>query len=66
MEKFKDRLLTVPQVRERLNCSRRQVYSLINLGEIAALKIGAINGIRVKESKLEAFLDKREKEECLF
>ena len=66
MEKTKDRLLNVNQVRERLNCSRSQVYNLINMGELPALKIGGRNGVRVKESKLEAFVDKREKEECLF
>ncbi len=66
MGKLRERLLNVQQVAERLNCSRSQIYSLINLGELPALKIGGRNGVRIKESKLDAFVNKREKEECLF
>ncbi len=61
----KDRLLNVEQVRERLNCSRRHVYNLINMGDLKALKIGDRNGIRIKQSILEDFLRKCEYEEAL-
>ena len=63
--KAKDRLLNVEQVRNRLNCSRRHVYNLINTGDLKALKIGGRNGVRVKESILDAFVQKREQEEGL-
>ena len=66
MEKTKDRLLNVEQVRQRLNCSRSQVYNLINLGDLPSLKIGGRKGVRIKESSLEAFLKKKEWEEGLF
>ena len=58
MEKVRDRLLTVEQVRKMLGCSRRHVYNLIEKGDLPAMKIGSRQGIRVKESKLDKFLEK--------
>lgn len=55
-----DRLLNVEQVRERLQCSRKHVYNLINSGELAALKIGEKHGIRVRNSALQVFIENRE------
>ena len=66
MEKTKDRILNVNQVGKFLNCSRRHVYNLINLGDLPGFKIGGRGGVRVRESKLEEFLEKREQEEGLF
>ncbi|CCK81220.1 helix-turn-helix transcriptional regulator [Desulfobacula toluolica] len=57
MEKVRDRLLNVDQVGQRLQCSRRHVYNLIEKGALPAFKIGSRQGIRVKESKIEKFLD---------
>ncbi|MCP3941687.1 MAG: helix-turn-helix domain-containing protein [Desulfobacteraceae bacterium] len=57
MEKTRDKLLNVEQVRKRLECSRRHVYNLIDRGDLPALKIGNRQGIRVKESAVEIFLD---------
>ena len=62
MEKTKDRLLNVNQVGKFLNCSRRHVYNLIKLGELPGFRIGGRGGVRVRESQLEAFLEKREQE----
>lgn len=54
-------LLTVGQVRDRLNCSRAHVYRLIDKGEseggLLAFRIGTDNGLRVPEDSLERFLD---------
>lgn len=55
-----DRLLTIEQVRERLQCSRKHVYNLINAGELPALKIGHKHGMRVRNSALEVFIGNRE------
>ncbi len=59
MEKVRDRLLNVEQIRKRLSCSRRHVYNLIEKGDLPAFKIGTRQGLRVKESKVELFLDGR-------
>ncbi len=60
MEKLKDRLLNVEQVRKKLGCCRSHVYNLISMGDLAAFKIGGRNGLRVKESVLDKFLSERE------
>ena len=56
----KDKLLNVEQVRRFLQCSRRHVYSLVESGELKALKIGGRQGIRIRKSVLEEFLQNRE------
>ncbi len=65
MDRLKDRLLNVEQVRIILNCSRRHVYNLIEDGDLPGFKIGGRGGIRVRASKLDAFLEKREREDAL-
>jgi len=65
MENVRDRLLNVEQVRHRLGCSRSHVYNLISMGDLPAFKIGGRNGMRVKESVLNAFILKCEKAEAL-
>ncbi len=56
----KDKLLNVEQVRNFLQCSRRHVYSLVETGDLKALKIGGRQGLRIRKSVLEEFLKKRE------
>ncbi len=63
MEKLKDRLLNVEQVRRILKCSRSHVYNLISMGELSAFRIGERNGVRVKKSILEGFIKKKERVE---
>jgi len=46
-------LLTIPQVRERLNVSERTVRRLIASGKLRAAQIGS--GWRVDEGDLEAY-----------
>ena len=60
-----DKLLTVEQIHERLNCSRRHVYNLIEQGKLPGFRIGNKNGLRVRESNLEAFIQQRVYEEGL-
>lgn len=60
MMENRDRLLNVEQVRERLQCSRKHVYNLINAGELPAIRLGVRKGLRVKLSELEYFLEDRE------
>jgi excisionase family DNA binding protein len=49
------RLLNVVQVMERLNCSRSFVYKLVGGGQLKALRIGEVKGLRVTEKSLERF-----------
>lgn len=55
-----DRLLRIPEVAARLNCDRRNVYYLIEFGHLPALSIGRNGrGLRVRESHLNAFVEKK-------
>jgi len=63
--KSTDRFLNVEQVADRLNCSRRHIYNMINYGKIKAFKIGGRNGFRIRESVLEEFIRDREEAEGL-
>ncbi len=65
MEKVRDRLLNVEQVKLKLQCSRSHVYNLISMGHIKALKLGDRKGVRVYESVVSSFLEKRGLEEGL-
>ncbi len=58
------RLLRVDQVAQKLNCTRRQVYYLLESGEIRGLSIGSTlkKGIRVRESEVDEFIERRMKE----
>ena len=58
MEKVRDKLLNVEQVRERMQCSRRHVYNLIAQGDLAAIRLGIRQGLRIRESEVEKFFDR--------
>jgi excisionase family DNA binding protein len=50
-----DRLLRVPEVRERLGrVSRESIYKLINSGQLTSVKLGRSR--RIRESDLEQFI----------
>jgi|GEM_PF-3289681 len=55
----KTRLLRVSQAAERLNCSRRHVYYLIDDGKLPFLSIGEKKGYRIPEDALERFILRR-------
>ena len=50
-----DRLLTVPEVAERLHLGRTRVYELIREGRLRSVVTGP-QGRRVRESDLDAFI----------
>ena len=54
-----DVLLTVPEVAERLNCSKHLVYKMIKRGQLAAhdLGYGKRGAIRVPEGEVRRLLD---------
>lgn len=53
-------MLRVEQVAQRLNCKNSNVYSLIEKGELIAVKIGANGGgVRVLEEDLSEFIETR-------
>lgn len=58
----KIRLLRVDQTAERLNCTRRHIYYLIESGKLPALSIGKKKGYRVPEDALETFILRRTEE----
>jgi excisionase family DNA binding protein len=56
------RLLAIPRVAERLDCSRTHVYRLIAAGELRSVEIKATGKrpkTRVRSDDLEAFIDAR-------
>ena len=57
---MKDKLLYIANVAERLTCSRRYVYTLIQNGGLKAVRIGVKNGLRVVESSLLEFISSRQ------
>jgi excisionase family DNA binding protein len=50
-----DRLLTIPEVAERLHHGRTRVYQLIREGRLRSVAVGP-RGRRVRESDLQAFI----------
>ncbi|MBX9247167.1 helix-turn-helix domain-containing protein [Actinotalea ferrariae] len=50
------RFLTLADVREILNISAPQAYSLVKSGELPAIQIGGRNVWRVEASELEAYI----------
>jgi excisionase family DNA binding protein len=50
-----DRLLTVPEVAERLRHGRTRVYQLIGEGRLPSVTVGP-RACRVRESDLDAFI----------
>ena len=56
----KEKLLRVSQVATILNCTTRNVYYLIESGQLAALSIGkGGKGLRVRECDLKNFIENR-------
>jgi len=53
------KLLTVPKVRERLNCSRSFVYKLIAQGELKHVRLGDVKGMRVLEKSVERYIKRK-------
>lgn len=53
-----DRLLTAPEIAERLRFSLSHTYRLMATGELPTLRLGGAR--RVRESALEAWLEERE------
>jgi excisionase family DNA binding protein len=51
------RLLTVPQVAERLGISVRKTWRLISKGDLSTVKIGE-RGTRIIESAVDAYIGK--------
>jgi excisionase family DNA binding protein len=47
-------LLKIPEVMERLNCGRNNVYELMSSGELRSVKFGGCR--RVPSDELERFL----------
>lgn len=53
---YEDPVLTVKQVAERLNCTTRHVYNMINENKLGSFKLGSDKGIRVFESDLSKIM----------
>jgi excisionase family DNA binding protein len=52
----KDRLLEVVQVAKRLTVSKSTVYRVIDSGKLPSVRVGPVNGIRVRESAVEGYM----------
>lgn len=50
----KSKLLTIPQVGERLNLSRSSIYRLMGTGDLIPIKIG--KSVRFVEADVNAFI----------
>ena len=48
-----DKVLTVSQVKAKLNCSKTQVYDMINAGKLRSFRVGEKKGFRIYESDVE-------------
>ena len=57
-EKTDDKWLQVQSVAERLDCTDKHVYSLIQEGALKAMKLGE-RAIRVSEQSLKSFIAAR-------
>lgn len=58
-DKRKETRITVAEAARRLGCTRQHVYNLISSGEIAAVRLGLRNGLRVPEGEVDRFVDRR-------
>lgn len=58
-DKRKEIRITVAEAARRLGCTRQHVYNLISAGEIAAVRLGLRNGLRVPEGEVDRFVDRR-------
>ncbi len=53
----RDRLLMVAQVAKRLTVSKSTVYRMIDSGKLPSVRVGPVNGIRVRESAVAAYIE---------
>lgn len=58
-DKRKETRITVAEAARRLGCTRQHVYNLISAGEIAAVRLGLRNGLRVPEGEVDRFVERR-------
>ena len=56
-----DRLLDTQAVARRLGVSRSLVYKLVEMGELPASRMGVKNCIRISESDVKAFMERRKR-----
>lgn len=56
-QKIPERLLDISTAAKRLNCCNANVYNLIRIGRIDAVRVGPRAGLRVTESSLVRFID---------
>ena len=53
------RLVTVKQAAELLGCSKANLYSLLNGGELPFVCVGKSKGYRIDVEDIERFIDQR-------
>lgn len=56
------KLLQIRRVAEALDCSKRYVYTLIELGELKCIRLG-VRGLRVDQRSLTDYLERHQEEE---
>jgi excisionase family DNA binding protein len=54
-----DKYMTIQKVAERLDCSVRYIYHLIQEGHFVIIKIGQDKGIRISERSVNAFIESK-------
>jgi excisionase family DNA binding protein len=59
LDTSRGQLLNVKQVADYLGCSERNVYALLDRGELPYILIGATKGYRIDPADLRAFVDRR-------
>ena len=52
-------LMTIKQVAEYLGCSERNVYSLLDRGELPYVLVGSSKGYRIDPADLRTFVQQR-------
>ena len=53
----REKPMPVSTLAKRLGCSRSSVYQLINLCELADIRTGKRNGIRLSETSFQSYLE---------
>jgi excisionase family DNA binding protein len=54
------RLVTVKQAAELLSCSKANLYSLLDGGELPFVRVGKSNGYRIDVEDIMRFIDQRQ------
>ncbi|MGD0275908.1 MAG: helix-turn-helix domain-containing protein [Syntrophales bacterium] len=54
-----DKYITVQKVAERLDCSVRHIYNLMQEGYFVIIKIGKDKGVRISEKSVNAFIESK-------